>query len=90
MEQWRAKHEADYRREWVTIAGLHFLETGSHTAGSAPSNDIVLPPSAPPVLGRFVLEGDAVRFEPQPGSAVSLNDKIVSAPIVWLTTVSQG
>ena len=80
-EAWRAKHEADYRREWVTIAGLHFLETGLHTAGSAPSNDIVLPPSAPPVLGRFVLEGDAVRFEPQPGSAVSLNDKIVSAPI---------
>ncbi len=80
-EAWRAKHEADYRREWVTIAGLHFLEPGLHTAGSAPSNDIVLPPSAPPVLGRFVLEGDAVRFEPQPGSAVSLNDKIVSAPI---------
>ena len=24
-EAWRAKHETDYRREWVTIAGLHFL-----------------------------------------------------------------
>ena len=61
-EAWRAKHEADYRREWVTIAGLHFLEPGTHTAGSAPSNDIVLPASAPPVLGRFVLANDVVRF----------------------------
>ena len=49
-EAWRAKHEADYRREWVTIAGLHFLEPGAHTAGSAPSNDIVLPASTPPTV----------------------------------------
>ena len=59
-EAWRAKHEADYRREWATIAGLHFLEPGMHTAGSAPSNDIVLPASAPLVMGRFVLENDVV------------------------------
>ena len=80
-EAWRAKHEADYRREWVTIAGLHFLDPGAQTAGSAPSNDIVLPASAPPVLGRFVLHDGVVRFEPEPGSPVSLRDKPVNAPI---------
>jgi uncharacterized protein len=80
-EAWRAKHEADYRRDWVTIAGLHFLEPGSHTAGSAAANDIVLPASAPPVLGRFVLGNDVVRFEPEPGSAVSLDGEAVSGPI---------
>src|SRR4030095_5706020 len=80
-EAWRAKHEADYRREWVTIAGLHFLEPGSHMAGSAPSNDIVLPASAPRVMGRFALENDVVRFEPQPDSPVSLNGQVVRAPI---------
>jgi len=80
-EAWRAKHEADYRREWVTIAGLHFLEPGTHTAGSAPSNDIVLPASAPPVLGRFVLDNDVVRFEPQPESPVSLEGQVVRAPV---------
>lgn len=79
-ETWRAKHEADYRREWVTIAGLHFLEPGSHTAGSAASNDIVLPAPVPPVLGRFVLENDVVRFEPQPASPASLDGQIVRAP----------
>ena len=80
-EAWRAKHEADYRRDWVTIAGLHFLEPGSHIAGSARSNDIVLPASAPPVLGRFMLANGIVRFEPEPGVAVSLGSQSVTTPI---------
>jgi uncharacterized protein (DUF1684 family) len=80
-EAWRAKHEADYRREWVTIAGLHFLMPGVHTAGSAASNDIVLPASVPPRLGRFILDNDAVRFEPEPGAAVSLNGTAIGAPV---------
>jgi uncharacterized protein (DUF1684 family) len=80
-EAWRAKHEADYRREWVTIAGLHFLEPGAHTAGSAPSNDIVLPASTPPVLGRFILDHDVVRFEPQPDAPVSIDGQVVRAPV---------
>jgi uncharacterized protein (DUF1684 family) len=80
-EAWRAKHEADYRREWVTIAGLHFLEPGTHTAGSARSNDIVLPASAPPTLGRFVLANEVVRFEPQPESPVLLDGQVVRAPV---------
>src|SRR5262249_51626045 len=53
-EAWRSKHETDYRRDWSTIAGLHFLNPGSQTAGSASSNQIVLPAAAPAVLGRFV------------------------------------
>ena len=44
-EKWRAKHEADYRRDWVTIAGLHPLKPGANSAGSAATNDIVLPAS---------------------------------------------
>jgi len=80
-EAWRATHEADYRREWVTIAGLHFLEPGSHTAGSARTNDIVLPASAPGVIGRFVLQGDVVRFEPEPGSSVWLGNQLVTAKL---------
>ena len=76
-EEWRAAHEESYRRNWATIAGLHFLEPGSHTAGSARTNDIVLPASAPSVIGRFVLEGDVVRFAPEPGSRVLLANQPV-------------
>jgi uncharacterized protein len=81
-EDWRAMHESSYRRNWVTIAGLHILEPGSHTAGTAPTNDIVLPASAAsPRIGRFVLEGEVVRFEPEPRSGVHSGDRPVTAPM---------
>jgi uncharacterized protein (DUF1684 family) len=80
-EKWRAKHEADYRREWVTIAGLHPLRPGANTAGSAATNAIVLPASTPAVLGRFVRADQAVRFEPASGTQVTLNGQPVTGPI---------
>ena len=81
-EDWRAKHEESYRREWSTIAGLHFLEPGTHSAGSARANDIVLPASASsPRIGRFVLKGDVVRFEPERGSHVQIGSQPVTQPI---------
>jgi uncharacterized protein (DUF1684 family) len=79
--EWRAKHEADYRRDWVSIAALHQLKPGPNTAGSAAANDIVLPAPAPATVGRFTLDGDRVRFEPSEGSPVLLHDKPVTAPI---------
>ena len=81
-ETWRAKHEADYRREWVTIAGLHFLKDGAQSAGSDAANDIVFPAAAPSRLGRFVLTGESVRFEPAPGATVALRDTPVTAPLL--------
>ena len=78
---WREKHETDYRRDWVTIAGLHPLKEGPNTAGSSAGHDLVLPASTPPTLGRFVLEGARVRFEPAPGARVLLRDQPVSGPI---------
>ena len=81
-EDWRAGHEDSYRRNWATIAGLHFLEPGSHTAGTAGTNDIVLPASASfSRIGRFVLTGDVVRFEPEPGSRVHIGARPVTQPI---------
>ena len=80
-EKWRAKHESDYRREWVSIAGLHKLNPGSNTAGSAAGNDIVLPAGAPAQLGAFVRADDTVRFEPAAGASVSLNGQPVTGVI---------
>src|SRR5215203_4639008 len=74
VEQWRAKHETDYRRDWVSIAGLFTLKPGANTAGSAKTNAIVLPASTPAVIGRFVLTGTRVRFEPVAGAPVRLKD----------------
>ena len=80
IEAWRAKHEADYRRDWVTIAGLHDLRPGPNRAGSAATNDVVLPKSLPPSIGTFSLTGQKVRFEPQRDAAVLLRGQRVSGP----------
>jgi uncharacterized protein (DUF1684 family) len=81
IEAWRAKHEADYRRDWASIAGLHPLKPGPNTAGSAANNDIVLPASVPPRLGTFVLKGKAVRFEPARRATVMKKDQPVTTAI---------
>src|SRR6188508_61376 len=81
IEAWRAKHEADYRRDFASIAGLFPLKEGVNTAGSAANNDIRLAESMPATVGRFVLAGEDVRFEPAPGAAVRLKDQPVTAPV---------
>jgi uncharacterized protein len=75
---WREKHEADYRRDFVSIAGLHILQSGNNTVGSASTNDIVLPPSTPATLGLFILDGERVRFQPAPGARVLLKEQPVA------------
>jgi uncharacterized protein (DUF1684 family) len=82
-EGWRAMHEESYRNNWATIAGLHFLEPGSHTAGTAKANDIVLPASAAsPRIGRFLIESDVVRFEPEPGVRVLISGQRLTQTVV--------
>lgn len=81
VRQWRAKHEEDYRRDWVSIAGLHVLKPGENRAGSGATNDIVLPRSTPSTIGRFVLAAGRVRFDPAPGVRILLNDRPVTGAI---------
>jgi uncharacterized protein (DUF1684 family) len=83
VEQWRAKHEADYRQDFVTIAGLFPLKEGVNTAGSAATNDIRLAGSTMPAsIGKFVLTGGEVRYEPASGVDVRLEDERVTAPVI--------
>jgi uncharacterized protein len=79
IDEWRTKHENDYRRDWVTISALHILKPGANRAGSAATNDIVLPKSVPASIGQFVLKGEQVRFEPAPSSGVLLKGAPVKA-----------
>jgi len=81
VEKWRAKHEADYRKEYVGLAGLFALKPGANSAGGASSNDLVLPKSTPPHVGRFVLAGDRVRFEPQADVKVTIKGRVLSGPV---------
>jgi uncharacterized protein (DUF1684 family) len=78
-EAFRAKHEADYRKEYVGLAGLFFLNPGANKAGSAPGSEVVLPPRAPASIGTFVLEADKVRFEPAAGANATLKGQPITA-----------
>ena len=79
--KWRAKHETDYRRDWASIAGLYPLKPGRNTAGSARTSDIVLPEPTPASVGRFVLDGTRVGFEPARGAKVLIDDEPVTTAI---------
>ena len=87
IEAWREKHEADYRHDWATIEGLHFLSPGPHTAGSAPNNDIVLTAALPSRIGRFTVADDKVVFDPEPGAVLTINGK---APMSAATLRDDG
>lgn len=81
VEAWRAKHEADYTRDYVPLVGLAFLRPGANPAGSAPTNAVVLPRRAPASIGRFVYESGRIRFEPSSPGSVTLDGKPVTGPI---------
>lgn len=53
IETWRMQREADLRApdSWLSLAGLFVLRPGYNTIGSAQTNDVVLPVSAPAELG---------------------------------------
>jgi uncharacterized protein len=77
-EEWRKQHETSYRKEYVPLAGLFALKPGPNTAGSAATNAIVLPKAAPASIGRFIMTGKNVRFEPQPGVTVTMKGQRVT------------
>ncbi|RPH61837.1 MAG: DUF1684 domain-containing protein [Acidobacteria bacterium] len=82
VQAWRDKHEADYRRDWVSIAGLHFLAPGTYTVGSGQTSDIVLTAHVPATIGRLTVADGMVKFDPAPGIAVMQQGKPVAGSIV--------
>jgi len=56
---------------WLSLIGLHFLEPGETTVGSAPDNGIVLPAPAAPRLGTLVVEEAGVRWRTEAGVTVT-------------------
>ena len=82
VQAWRNSHEADYRRDFVTIAGLHFLDAGTHTIGSARANGIVLEAAVPATIGQLTVLDDQVRFDPARGITVTQKGQPARAPII--------
>lgn len=92
IQKWRAAREAALRADdgWLSVAGLFWLKEGVNTAGSAASNDIVLPASAPARLGQFELKGERVRFAAAPGVAVTEHDGVVRSGPLTMFPIKRG
>jgi len=61
VESWRARREAGLTAEdgWLSLVGLHWLEPGDTTFGSAPNAGIVLTADGvPPIAGTLTLDDD--------------------------------
>jgi len=79
---WHADREARLKgpEGWLNLAGLHWLEPGRNTFGSAADNDIVIPQSrAAARIGEFVVESGAVRFTAAPGADVRADGTAVDS-----------
>ncbi|MGE0703012.1 MAG: DUF1684 domain-containing protein [Vicinamibacterales bacterium] len=91
VEAFRARHERDYTREYVPLAGLFFLKDGSNTVGSAPGSDVLLPDRAPANVGRIVYANGVARFEPAPGgAAMHAGRPVTTAMVLRPAEGSQG
>jgi uncharacterized protein (DUF1684 family) len=79
VRKWRAEREARLKADggWLSVAGLFWLKEGRQTFGSAASNDIVLPASAPPEAGVFERAGARVEVSLAPGVGASLGGRPV-------------
>ena len=82
IEAERVARETRLRSDdgWLAVAGLYWLAPGASTFGADRANDVILPAgSAPPRAGRFILTGDSVRVEIEPGVEVTLGGRPVTS-----------
>jgi uncharacterized protein (DUF1684 family) len=74
VETWRAgRLERLHRPEgWLSLVGLHWVEPGKHSVGSAADNGIVLA-TGPAHLGDITLEGKRATFSLAQGAAATFD-----------------
>lgn len=75
VEKWRKDYQASLTSDtgWLTVSGLFWLKEGTNRFGSDPSNEIVLPSSAPPHAGVFEFHGNKTTARIEPHVVVTLN-----------------
>ena len=79
VEKWRADYQAQLTSDtgWLTVSGLFWLHEGQNRFGSAPTNDILLPASAPADAGFFEFHQGKTVAHVYPGVPVTMNGKPV-------------
>ncbi|MFN8005229.1 MAG: DUF1684 domain-containing protein [Acidobacteriota bacterium] len=92
IEKWRTERETKLKANdgWLTVTGLFWLREGQNEFGSAPTNDIVLPPgSAPDKLGSFEWLNGKITLHVAEGATVTANGKSVRELVLYSETVKR-
>lgn len=80
IETWRQDREVRLRDDegWLTIAGLYWLSEGENSAGTGPTNDLILPAgSAPARVGVFTVQDGKTIFAAAEGVPVTQHGQAV-------------
>lgn len=73
INDWHQERIESLKEEdsWLSLAGLHQLDEGTHTFGSDSSNDLVFPPKATANLGSITKQGNSFSIDVNPGANVT-------------------
>jgi len=74
----REKRFKNTERGWLGLAGLYWLRDGENRIGSAPTNDIILPPVVPDHIGIVQYNNGVATFRAARHVPVYCNDKLVT------------
>ncbi|MEO5596753.1 MAG: DUF1684 domain-containing protein [Lysobacteraceae bacterium] len=83
ITQWREKRVTSLQKPngWLTLVGLHWVEPGAHTVGSAGDNDIQLA-TGPAHLGKLTLKDGKATLVPDAAAQLMIDDKPASGAVV--------
>jgi hypothetical protein len=72
FEKWKAEQTDDLKANWLSLAGLYWLNSGANTFGSGADNSIVFP-KGPAHAGEFDLDGKTVtlRLRSEVGATIA-------------------
>lgn len=76
---WKQARVESLRQNWVSLAGLYWLDEGDLTFGSAASNDLTFPSRLPERMGTISLHGHEIRMEVEPGVAILHEEEVVES-----------
>lgn len=76
FDKWKAEQVEGLKQNWLTLAGLFWLKPGLNRFGTAPGEDIVLPPgTAPSEAGSFDFDLGHVTMVLENGTRAKIDGK---------------
>ena len=94
VEQYRAQRETTLKQDdgWLTVVGLFRLKEGDNHVGSGEPNEIALPASAPPHVGKITFsKGQAIYYaNGKPGTILRANVDIITIGTVKFFVIKRG